>query len=172
MSALTPPLRASMQVLVLLLMAICCETATAAALLEGQLYERILHAATATTVAGTVTIVIDAVSPVHYAWHFPTTPSKEVIIALRMLQTPRDAAGRPDYREHIAVPPAARDVVRNMTFENNDGQDNLLTLRFNMPVTMTVSSGATAFQLRIVITQSDLDGSVGNTGPPGDRGSD
>jgi hypothetical protein len=147
-----------------LLLTLWCHAAVSAVLLHGQPYDRVLQAATATAEDGTVTLVIDAVAPVQYDWHFPTAPAKEVIVALRLIPTPRDAGGRADYREHLTVPPAARDMVRDLTFESSDGHGNFLVLHLALPATVTVAPGATAFQLRIVIHRAEGHAAPGNKG--------
>lgn len=157
MAVLTPILLRIARTVVLLALTLGGTTASATLLLDGQPYDRLLSTATATMEAGTLTLVIDAVTPLQYDWHFPGTPATKVIIAVRLSSTPHDAGGRSYYREHLVVPPAARGEVQDISFDNSDGHGNFLVLHLTQAATITVSPGATAFQLRIAIQYGEGD---------------
>lgn len=162
---------AAARLAMLLCLAVWCATAAAEVMIEGQLHDRVLQSATVTTAAGTPVLVIDLIAPVHYAWHFPATPAKEVLIALHMRQTPHATTDRPDYREYLTVPPAVRDVVQDIAFESSELNGNFIVLHFATPVSITVSHGATTYQLLVAVHPADqdrADDAGAANGPQGD----
>lgn len=146
--------RATARATLLLLLIVWSGAAGAAVTFGGQTHDRVLQSAEADTAAGVTTLVLGLLLPAHYAWHFPRKPSGEVLIAVRLSENPRDAAGRPEYREHLAVPAQARDVVQEIGFESDGEHGNFIVLRFWATASVAVTPGASAHQLVITIRPS------------------
>jgi len=155
---------------VLLLLAIWSGTASPAANFGGHTHDRLLKSVSATTTADTMTLELDLAQPVQYAWHFPKTPSREVLIAVRMTESPRDAAGRPEYREHLAAPKRVRELVEDIGFESSDMHGNFIVLHFVTEASVVVSPGDSAYQLRITIRRNGVPASTGCSEEPSRQG--
>lgn len=145
----------------LLLLAVWSSTASPAVTFGGHTHDRLLKSVSATTAADTMTLELELAQPVQYAWHFPKTPSREVLIAVRMTEPPRDATGRPEYREHLAAPKRVRDVVEDIGFESSDMHGNFIVLHFVSEASVAVSPGDSAYQLRITIHRNGAPASTG-----------
>lgn len=103
---------------------------------------RIIDDITAHTDNTTTHITFKFTIPVHYQWHFPRTPSKEIMVSLLPVRGGLDGDTR--FREHISVPDELKDIIDEIQFDGTEGRNLLLIIHTKNQIKPEIKQGKSA----------------------------
>ncbi len=91
--------------------------------------------------------------PIQYAWHFPKSPGKEVLIDLRPVPYGNAPSDLLERDETAVLPPEARILVREIYWDTSQSPTRYLVVRFQQPTPYEVKQGRDWRSIDIVVAR-------------------